>query len=66
MAKEDKKKGTTSNPNMFIDGAIQMPVSMITNKTAFVKLWKGSQNARGKNLEEVWLKAEAFKKEQSK
>jgi hypothetical protein len=62
-AAENKKE--TSNPNMFVDGLIQMPVSMITTKEAFLKLWKGKRNARDRNLEEVWKKAEAFKKKNS-
>jgi hypothetical protein len=46
-------------PDLYVDGVINMPSSMITTKEKFIKIWKGG--TKGRDVEECWEKAKAWK-----
>lgn len=46
-------------PNLYVDGIINMPSSMITTQEKFFKMWKGG--TKGRDVGEAWEKAKAWK-----
>jgi len=61
MTVEARKKAVMYNDK---DSGVQMPLSMITTKAAFEKIW-GRKFRQPKDLEEAWKKAEKFKEKNS-
>ena len=59
--KESKPKAKKPvMPAIYEDGSINMHSSMITDKDAFIKLWKGTKAAKGLNLDKAWKKADSW------
>ena len=65
---ESNKKDTGTNkpvekktaPEFYIDGPVNMPSSMITDKEFFYKIWEG--NLKTGTIEQAWKKAEKWRK----
>ena len=61
MTVEARKKAVIYDDK---DSDVQMPLSMITTKAAFEKIW-GRKFRQLKDLEDAWKRAEKFKSKKS-
>jgi len=62
VKKSESTKALPVCPPIYEDGAINMHSSMITTKSEFIKLFKGSKAARGTDLEKAFEKASKWRK----